>query len=41
MHNHGKLAWRLNFLGHGHGFPKSKGTFLGVPIIRTIVYLGL
>ena len=23
------------------GFPKIGGTFLGVPIIRTIVYLGL
>ena len=23
------------------GFPKIKGTFLGVPIIRTIVFLGL
>ena len=23
------------------GFPKIRGTFLGVPIIRTIVYLGL
>ena len=23
------------------GFPKIMGTFLGVPIIRTIVYLGL
>ena len=27
-----KLIW---------GFPKIRGTFLGVPIIRTIIFLGL
>ena len=27
--------------GNIWGFPKIRGTFLGVPIIRTVVYLGL
>ena len=28
-------------LGYLWGFPKIRGTFLGVPIIRTIVFRGL
>ena len=37
------MKWKLSlFRGlQGLGFPKIGGTILGVPIIRTIVFLGL
>ena len=37
------MKWKLGLYSglQGLGFPKIRGTFLGVPIIRTIVCLGL
>ena len=38
-----EMKWKLGFYRglEGLGFPKIRGTFLGVPIIRTIVFWGL
>ena len=37
------MKWKLRLYRglQGLGFPKIRGTFLGVPIIRTVVFWGL